>query len=115
MDRMVSLEDSVECSYESQREGWHGLTASAPLTDIEREFLAPYREAFFCDRAEDREVGVRLESPESAEEVFNGLEDEPDVWWNGEDRVRHNRSGEIVEADGLLPSERLRRKPVVRL
>ena len=101
---------------EPLREGWHGLMASAPLTDLERELLEPFREAFFCDRADDREPGVRLEAPESAEDEFNGFdEDGPDVWWEGEDRVTHNRLGEIVEADGLLPSERLARKPVVRL
>lgn len=96
-------------------EGWHGPMASAPLTDLERELLEPFREAFFYDRADDREVGVRLEDPECAEDEFNGFEDEPDVWWVGEDRVRHNRLGEIIEADGLLPSERLAKKPVVRL
>ena len=97
--------EDPECG--SLREGWHGPMASAPLTDLERELLAPFRDAFFCDRADDREVGVRLEDPVLAEDEFNGLEDEPDVWWEGEDRVTHNRHGEIVNADGLLPSERL--------
>lgn len=87
----------------------------AKVTEKEAEFLAPYIAAWHDADDAGREPGVRLEDPEGAEDEFNGLADEPDVWWEGEEWATHNRYGEVVTADGLLPSERLARRSVVRL
>lgn len=100
MNRTVSLEDDAvdPHRYGDKRIGFHYLK----LTDKEREFLAPYRAAWHDYDDTYREPGVRLEDPEAAEGEYNGADDEA-LWWKGN-----------IYADDL-PSERLRKKPVVRL
>ena len=84
-------------------------------TDKEREFLEPYRRAWYDDDDIHREPGVRLENPDQAEDEYNGLEDEPDAWWDGWDRIKTGDQGDLADAYGIMPSEIFYRKKGVRL
>ena len=86
--------------------GWHGDPWAA-LTEEEREFLAPFRAAWYDDDDMWREPGVRLEEPDRAEDEYNGFdEDNRDLWWTGEDFVIRDEESDIYYAGGILPSER---------